>query len=205
MRPWSEYPDRRVRLTDVESGGAAPGSTTTGDMWAQGESLDDVNARRQALLRLAYRFCWNAEDAEDAVQNALLLAAQRRGQLHEPGKLWPWVCSIVVRQCHDLLRRAGRRRRVEATAPADAQRGAGDEAADERSARREFAAVVRDCIDELPERQRAALVLKELEGMSYEQIAEVMSITESTARVTVRNAREALRAAAVRRSPGAFE
>ncbi len=201
----NERAQRGAGVTGAELRVAAPGATATGDMHGQGESLEDVNARRQALLRLAYRFCWNAEDAEDAVQNALLLAAQRRGQLHEPGKLWPWVCSIVVRQCHDLLRRAGRRRRAEGPAWADGGRTGGDEAADERSARREFAAVVRDCMDELPERQRAALVLRELEGMSYEQIAEVMSITESTARVTVRNAREALRAAAVRRAPGAFE
>jgi RNA polymerase sigma-70 factor (ECF subfamily) len=173
-------------------------------MHDQGELLAEVNARRGALLRLAYRFCWNAEDAEDAVQDALLLAAERRDQLHEPGKLWPWVCSIVVRQCHDLLRRAGRRRRVESPAVAeDAAQQAGG-SAQELSARREFAAVVRDCIAELPERQRAALVLKDLEGMSYEQIAEVMGIAESTARVTVRNAREAVREAALRRSPDAF-
>ena len=67
--------------------------------------------------------------------------------------------------------------------------------------RREGDDLVRRMIGTLPERQQIALVLRHLEEMSYRQIAETMDISESTARVQVRNAREALRRAILKRDP----
>jgi len=74
-------------------------------------SLDEVFARRGVLVRLAYRLCWNIEDAEDAVQNALLLASEKRHQLADARRLWSWVRAIVVRQCHEVRRRLARQQR----------------------------------------------------------------------------------------------
>ena len=99
--------DRRVSRTDADTDNAA--STVTGTTPPSCETLDEVHARRGLLLRLAYRFCWNDADAEDAVQNALLLASRKVHQLADRGKLWPWVRSIVVTQCKELLRRRMRR------------------------------------------------------------------------------------------------
>ena len=159
------------------------------------ETLDEVHARRGLLLRLAYRFCWNDADAEDAVQNALLLATEREQQLAERGKLWPWVRSIVVRQCKELLRRGVRRREVESSLEPRTR-----EVHDSLS-RCELSGMVKELIKTLPQRQQTALILRHLEDMSYAEIAEMMQITESTARVQVRDARESLRQAITERYP----
>ena len=159
------------------------------------ESLADVHARRGLLLRLAYRFCWNHADAEDAVQNALLLATRKEYQLDDRSKLWSWVRSIVVTQCKELLRRGMRRSEVESSYEPQSRHES------DPLARRELSGMVSELIKALPERQQTALILRHLEDMSYAEIAEMMGVAESTARVQVRNAREALRAAMAEKSP----
>ncbi len=67
--------------------------------------------------------------------------------------------------------------------------------------RKRLPALVKELIKALPERQQTALILRHLEDMSYAEIAEMMGVAESTARVQVRDAREALRAAIAEKSP----
>jgi RNA polymerase sigma-70 factor (ECF subfamily) len=162
----------------------------------QPETLADVLARRDALLRLAYRFCWNRNDAEDALQNALLIASQKSEKLSDPAKRLSWVQSIVVRQCLDLNRK---KKRDAGRAPID---GLATEAATEHAVQHaELSDALRRLIRRLPERQQVAIVLRHLEEMGYAQIAELMEIGESTVRVLVRNAREALRRALTDENP----
>lgn len=150
----------------------------------------DLADHRDALVRLAYRFVWSGEDAEDVVHDAMLSAHQNRSRLRDEDKLAAWLRSIVVRRCQDLMRTRQRRRRVHkwlslglsmTAAPAPSV----DEA-DER-------ARLREAIVSLPDRQRSALVLRDLEQLSYREAADAMQIAESTVRVLVRNARDALR------------
>ncbi len=159
----------------------------------------DGLALRPALLRLAYRLCWNWADAEDAVQNALLLAAQRHDQLAEPQRHAAWLRSIVIRQCHDARRSGARRRLREARHP---RLGAETEARVELS---ETAATVRSALQSLPQRQQLAIVLRELEQLEYPAIAEIMEIRESTVRALVRDARDALRARLAASQPAGGE
>lgn len=185
--------ERRVSRTDADADKAA--SVAAGAIQPACETLDEVHARRGLLLRLAYRFCWNDADAEDAVQNALLLASEREHQLSDRGKLWSWVRSIVVRQCKELLRRGVRRSEVESMLEPRTK-----EVHDSLTGF-ELSGMVKELIKTLPERQQTALILRHLEDMSYAEIAEMMRITESTARVQVRNARESLREAIAEKSP----
>ncbi len=164
------------------------------------EGFGEVESRRGLLVRLAYRFCWNVDDAEDAVQSALSLAMQRRSQLADRGRLWVWVRSIVIRQCFEIRRteqrkrklakaietESGKRHSAPAAAPADAS---------------ELAEVLRSVIPALPEKQQTAIVLRHLENMDYAAIGEVMGISESTARVHVRNGKESLRRLIAARYP----
>ncbi|MCH7885647.1 MAG: hypothetical protein IIC01_10400, partial [Planctomycetes bacterium] len=65
---------------------------------------------RDRLVRLAYRFLWNRDDAEDAVQEALTVAHQKRSALRDSSKWWSWVRRIVVQQCRVSGRRSAMRR-----------------------------------------------------------------------------------------------
>ena len=79
---------------------------------ADHDFLAEVREHRSRLVRLAYRFCWNRANAEDAVHSALIRAAGRRAQVRDGARVWAWVRAIVVRECQDQRRRQKRDRRA---------------------------------------------------------------------------------------------
>ena len=123
-------------------------------------------ADRGRLVQLAYRFVWNRADAEDAVHNALAIAHEKGGQLREGGRWWSWVARIVVRQCLLLRRSEGRRARRERIV--GGERASSDVAETIGMERRERAAAIRRALEQLPPRQRAAVVLAILVGLHVE-------------------------------------
>lgn len=158
--------------------------------------------KRDELYRLAYRLLWSAADAEDAVQDALVTAEERGGQIADPAKAWSWICRVVVHRCRLTRRVESRRRRGwlrwvvggrEAACDhdmsnlSDARRNdAGDDGGNEA------AAVLRTLLPRLPRRQGEVLVLRHLQGMSFEEIGEVLEMSPATARVQAMNARESM-------------
>lgn len=191
-----------VVLSDSGPADPPPSDRAGGPGGVQGpQSLGEVYAQRKVLVRLAYRFCWNGDDAEDAVQHALVLATRNQHQLADRSKLWSWVQSIVVRQCHSLLRSGARRRKAETDNGAGVRAASTDASPTTRLLRREFTELVKRMVGTLPDRQQTAIVLRHLEGMSYREIAELMDVSESTARVQVHNARELLRQAILAEHP----
>ena len=102
-----------------------------------------------------------------------------------------WLCRIAVRAAHDALRRAGRQRRiVELAAPTERgeEASGADEAADALRRRVELDAALRT----LPDEEREALVLKEVAGMTYREIAESCRIPLGTVQSRIHRARRRL-------------
>lgn len=191
-----------VVLSDSGPANLPPSDKAGGPSTAQGPRLlDEVYAQRNVLVRLAYRFCWNKDDAEDAVQHALALATREQHQLADRSKLWSWVQSIVVRQCRSLLRSRARQQKAERNDGAKLRASSTDASPTAKLLRREFTELVKRMVATLPDRQQTAIVLRHLEGMSYREIAELMDVSESTARVQVHNARESLRQAILAEHP----
>jgi RNA polymerase sigma-70 factor (ECF subfamily) len=159
--------------------------------------VDDTETgrARSVLVRLAYRFLWNVEDA---VQDALTIVQAKGEQLKDQSKWWSWVRRIVVNQCHEQQRR---RWRHERHTSALADRQASSHPTDTALDREELSGILKSLIAELPEQKQTAIVLRHIDGMSYQQIAEIMQVSESTVRVHVRAAREALREKIMKRYP----
>ncbi len=165
--------------------------------------IPDISAEeRSQLLRLAYRFCWNRSDAEDALHNALLVAIEKADQLRDPAKRWSWLCRLVVQQCHLLGRRQKRRNETQGAAdfPSGLSLRVEDSLRDSTSTKHatalenaELGDLMRRLLTNLPEQQRAAMTLRHIERLDYPRIAQVMAISESTVRAHVRTGREALR------------
>ena len=147
---------------------------------------------RTLLLRLAYRFCWNPADAEDALHNALLLAIEKVDQLRESAKRWPWLCRVVVQQCHLLSRKQQTEKRIQ-RAVGFSPRGSPSTKLNPELDKTELGELMKRLLVQLPRQQQAAVTLRHLERMEYPQIARIMAISESTVRVHVRSGREALR------------
>ncbi len=176
----------------------------------------DITAEeRGQLLRLAYRFCWNRSDAEDALHNALLVAIEKADQLRDPAKRWSWLCRVVVQQCHLLGRKQQRRNELHRAAgfsprgPTNSEnsslrgrpRGSAPATQTSELEKSELGDLMRRLLTKLPAQQRAAMTLRHIERLDYPQIAYVMAISESTVRAHVRAGRDALRTLIQARHP----
>jgi RNA polymerase sigma-70 factor (ECF subfamily) len=149
-------------------------------------------AASDRLVRLAYRFVWNRDDAEDVVQASLAAAHEQRETLREPQRWWSWLRQIVIHRCHTHSRKKGVRQehwlRI-AVGPQQTEAAASD-----GPATVDLKELVRRTLPDLPERQKEVIVLRHLEGMSYEQIGELLQIAPATARVHAKAGLETLRA-----------
>jgi RNA polymerase sigma factor (sigma-70 family) len=136
--------------------------------------------------------------AEDAVQQALINAHDALQRTDEVRHLRSWLYRIAHNAALNVLRAVRDDVSLDAASGAAAVAEDGPAAAFERSER--FRATV-EALQELPERQRAALVLRELEGRSHEEIAETLGVTKGSARQHLMRARVAVRGAVTAITP----
>jgi RNA polymerase sigma factor (sigma-70 family) len=140
----------------------------------------------QPLYRYCHSMVRHEADAQDALQStfASALVALRRGQRDAP--LRPWLFRIAHNESISLLRK--RRPTGELSETLESPTLSVEAAADERQ---QLSQLVAD-LQELPERQRGALVMRELSGLSHEQLAQAFGISVGAAKQTVFEARRAL-------------
>lgn len=128
------------------------------------------------------------EDAEDAVQDAFLHAYRALGRFDAAYPFGAWLARIVANAALDLVRR--RRVRVTEEIPASAALPFRDPA---ESA--ELKSRLKDALAGLPARQRAVLVLHDVEGYRHAEIGEMLGMPEGTARSDLHHARTLMRRA----------
>jgi RNA polymerase sigma-70 factor (ECF subfamily) len=157
-----------------------------------GPRTPDWIGDRAELVRLAHRFVWSPDDAEDIVHDAILHARRNLHQLRDPTKANPWLRRIVVQRALLHLRQTHLRRRALETVGRTEIELAPDPSQD--AARREDVQALHAALEQLPTQQQIAVTLRHLEGMEYVRIAEIMDVAESTVRFHVRQARLALAA-----------
>jgi RNA polymerase sigma factor (sigma-70 family) len=127
-------------------------------------------------------------DAESVVQEAFLRAHRSLRASDRPVELRPWLHRVVRNLCIDELRRT--RTTVELH-----ERGTSEDVYSTLSRRHELRGLIEDLAD-LPEQQRAALLMRELDGLSHEEVANVLEISPAASRQLVKRARNGLVAAA---------
>jgi RNA polymerase sigma factor (sigma-70 family) len=159
-------------------------------------AFEAVVARyRRPLLRHASRIL-PAERAEDAVQQAFLRAYDAMLAGDAELKLRPWLYRITHNTALNALRDRDLRHEQLSESLDGVERP--DQVVERRQGLAQAVAAVRA----LPHRQRHALVLRELEGRSYEEIAAEMGVTDGAVRQLLNRARAALRAGASAVTPG---
>jgi RNA polymerase sigma-70 factor (ECF subfamily) len=141
--------------------------------------------------RVARAILGNPEDADDAAQDGFLAALRHLGR-YDPGRPFgPWLLRIVSNAATDRRRR----RRVRAAEAIPAALPAGGPAPGRAVDVNAMCQALRQALATLPERQRVAVVLFDVEGYSHAEIAEVLKIPVGTVRSHVFHARRALRKA----------
>ncbi|HXR31277.1 MAG TPA: sigma-70 family RNA polymerase sigma factor [Solirubrobacterales bacterium] len=147
----------------------------------------DLVAIYERYNQQLYRFCFsivgNAEDAQDALQNAMLKAVRALPGERRKIQLKPWLYRIAHNESIDLLRRRRDEARID---PELAASAAGP---DQTAASRERLRRLLADLSELPERQREALVMRELAGLEFAEIGQAFATSASVARQTVYEAR----------------
>jgi RNA polymerase sigma-70 factor (ECF subfamily) len=143
--------------------------------------LDSAYATALSVLR-------NAHDAEDAVQSAFIRALERIDQLKPGSPFGPWFYRVLRSTCLNLRRREALRSHEEIPVSAAGGRDPYRDLQEELT--RE---AVMLALGELPEMQRLAITLYDLEGYSHQEIGEILGIAVGTSRAHVHHARRALR------------
>jgi len=148
-----------------------------------------VLATSPKLVRLAARITGSVEDGEDVVQEAYVKAhrALVDGRFDRRSRIETWLYRIVANSAIDALRAGAKRPKSIETIPEPAWDGAG--AAEARVALVELD----ELLGGLPHDQRAALVLKGVEGLSSSEIAEIMDTTEGAVEQRLVRARATLK------------
>ena len=162
-----------------------------------------ARGEERALYRHAARIVGPGADAEDVVQDAFL-SAWRSIRSFEGTSFRAWLFRIVTNRALDKVR--SRKRRAELPLePADDEEvtwaepaAPGPELVD-LAASREALVVVEEALATIPEEQRAALLLRDVEGFAYEEIAMMTSVEIGTVKSRIHRARVAVRNTLVRR------
>ena len=148
-----------------------------------------------------FRFVWRSlhrlgvrdADVPDVVQDVFVVVHKKLGEFEGKSKMTTWLFGICMRVASDHRRSAAVRREVptESSALESTPDRAGDAAAE--SEKRQEREILYRLLDELPEDQRAVFVLFEIEGLSGDEIAELVGAPVGTVRSRLRLAREGFR------------
>jgi RNA polymerase sigma-70 factor, ECF subfamily len=142
--------------------------------------------------RLAYGFLRDSQSAEDVAQDSFLQAYRRIRSLKQPSSFRSWLFSIVVNRARDELRHRSRYDEVE-DLEVPLRAASDDPSEDQIVESRELRGFLRRFIAELPAKYREPLLLKEVEGMTYAEIAELLGMPMGTAQIRIHRARLRLR------------
>lgn len=158
-------------------------------------ALESVIAEHQRrVFTLAVYLLGDREEAQDVTQEALILCWQR-GDGVAPERLGAWLLKVVRNRCIDRLR-ARRTRRSHIVSggsdrmPEAADRNPGPEG---RLRGAELGSAIQRALAGLAEPYRSVVILREIEGLSYGEIAEVLEMPLNTVRVTLHRGRKSLR------------
>jgi RNA polymerase sigma factor (sigma-70 family) len=176
-------------------------SSTPLPVWQPPSWEQIVREHSARVYRLAYRLTGNRHDAEDLTQETFVRVF-RSLHTYQPGTFEGWMHRITTNLFLDQARRR-QRIRMDAMGEEADRYPSGDElAAPERAF--EHGNLDRDiqhALDELPPEYRAAVVLCDIEGLSYEEIAVTLGIKLGTVRSRIHRARARLRVSLEHRAP----
>ena len=152
---------------------------------------NDILPLKDKLYRLALRITLNARDAEDIVQDTLIKVWNRRERWDELDSIEAFSLTVCRNLALDSIKRKGHNNPSIEDAHADRP----DLTANpyEEMLHNDRVKLVRDIINALPEKQKTSMQLREFEGKSYREIAQIMEITEEQVKINIFRARQAIK------------
>ena len=159
-----------------------------------------VRKYQQTVLNLAYHYLGFQKDFEDVAQKIFTKVYFSLPKFDIRRPFFPWLYRIAVNQCYDELRRIRRLRTrtfselsTEETNNVENLISQHEVSQSSDEDRREMLALLHKMLDQLPDQQRMAIVLRDIEDFPYSKMAEILKCTEQAARLKVFRARSRLK------------
>jgi RNA polymerase sigma-70 factor, ECF subfamily len=143
---------------------------------------------RRIYLQI-YRMVGNQDDAQDLTQEVFIKALQRSDQIKEPAKAAHWLSRIASNAAIDHLRRRGRSEFSSVDDLAEPLSTEPEESPENSAIRTEQRTTLEAGLRRLSERERTALVLRDVEGLPAEEVARHLKCSKATVRSHIANAR----------------
>lgn len=158
-----------------------------------------VAAYERKVYNLAYRLTGNHDDASDVAQEALIKVYTSLGDFRGDSSFSTWLYRVVSNACLDELRRRKRQRATSLDEPLATDDGAlarqlaaSGDGPEEALARKELRATVQLAIQNLDEEHRVVIILRDIQGHSYQEIADYLGLSLGTVKSRLNRARAAL-------------
>jgi RNA polymerase sigma-70 factor (ECF subfamily) len=162
-----------------------------------------VRRHQKKMLNIAYRMIGDYDEACDVVQEAFLSAWRAIGKFRGDARFSTWLCGIVLNHAKNRVARRAARSRSEGPSLDDPAISADgcllnepccrEASVIEQIEKRERDSKVQECISTLEDGQREVLVLRDIQGFSYEEIGVMLKLSEGTVKSRLFRARNALK------------
>ncbi len=158
-----------------------------------------INDNLRRIFLLIYRMVGNVADAQDLTQEVFIKALQRQDQLKDAEKAAHWLSRIATNTAIDFLRRHGRVSFCELEGVVEPISTPPSESPEQMLIRAERQSILEGGLSVLTARERAALLLRDVEDMPAEEVARVLNCSKATVRSHIANARVKVRRHLARR------
>jgi RNA polymerase sigma-70 factor, ECF subfamily len=178
--------------SDTEGASLAPviERARAGDARAFEQIIDHYERR---VISTAWRMLGNREDARDAAQEVFLRAYKYLGSFNPERDFSGWVYRITVNVCHDVARKRGRADQFKSL-EAELELGrfetlSSGENIEQAAIHSQEQEMIARALSALSKKERAAIVLRDLEGLPTEEVARILGSSQATVRSQVASAR----------------
>ena len=154
---------------------------------------NDILPLKNELYRLALRITLNPAEAEDIVQETMIKVWNRRDQWDDIDSIEAFCLTICRNLSLDKMKKMANQNQSLSEGEHDTPDRSYSSNPEEQAVQQDRVALVRRLIDELPEKQRSVMQLRDFEGKSYKEIAEIMAISEEQVTVNIFRARQAIK------------
>ncbi|MCL2199595.1 MAG: sigma-70 family RNA polymerase sigma factor [Defluviitaleaceae bacterium] len=168
---------------------------------ASEHAFEEILRKYQKLIyHIARRYFNNPEDAMDASQDAAIKIYNGlpRLTLPEDGTLKAWICTVTARVCLDTLRK----QRPQTTELTEEVLNVNTPSAEDNAATNERVREILGAINDLPPDHRMVVILRDMQGLTYDELANVLNITVGTVKSRLSRARAGLKRATSEKSLG---
>ncbi len=162
-----------------------------------------VLKHQNRVFNLCYRLLGDYEEANDCAQETFVKAYRSLGRFRFKSTFSTWLYAIAVNTCKNRVKSSEYRHRkkmVRLGNPVETENGSytvevGDESQSpvKKLEKKETGELIQEAINSLPEEQRTVIVLRDIQGISYEEIARITGYNPGTVKSKIARAREKLR------------